>query len=208
MSRKLYITGTDTGIGKTYISVNLLHAFNQAGLSTIGLKPIATGANPENEDALLLQQAASIKLPYADVNPLAFAPPIAPHIAAAAVNTTLTIDSLNKCMESAFAHPADIHLIEGVGGSHVPLNRHETMADWARVNNFETILVVGVRLGCINHALITLRALQADKVNVIGWIANCIDEGMDAMQENLQALRELLNVPCLAVCHKGGPVKL
>ncbi len=186
----------------------MLHAFNQAGLSTIGLKPIATGANPKNEDALLLQQAASIKLSYAEINPFAFIPPIAPHIAAAAVNTSLTIDSLNKRMESALAQPADIHLIEGVGGSHVPINQHETMADWARVNHFETILVVGVRLGCINHALITLRALQADKVNVIGWIANCIDEQMDAMQENLQALRELLNVPCLAVCNRSGQVKL
>ncbi|SRR5579883_73169 len=199
---KLFIAGTDTEIGKTYISTGILQAFNQRGLSTLGCKPIATGCvwqqnQLRNEDAVALQRAASIKLPYHRINPFAFEPPIAPHIAANQNQQLLSVQTLNEKMDYALNYPADVCLIEGVGGWYVPLNERETMADFVIAQQLKVILVIGIRLGCINHSLLTFRAMQHDGVEVIGWVANCIHPDMDYCYENISTLQNWLPIPCL-----------
>ncbi|MDO8953855.1 MAG: dethiobiotin synthase [Gammaproteobacteria bacterium] len=196
---KIFIAGSDTGIGKTYISCQLLRFWNQQGLSTIGIKPLATGCDPYNEDALMLQAAASISLPYEIINPTALVPPIAPHIAAAEAGIILSARSLAKDCEPAFSVSADIQIVEGVGGWLVPLNNQETMADFVMTINAKVILVVGITLGCINHALLSYRAMQESTCEILGWIANCIDPEMLKAQENIEALKSLLPIPCLAI---------
>lgn len=186
-----------------------MHAFNRLGFSTLGIKPIASGCNPQSEDALRLMRASSIKLPYEEVNPLTFKPAIAPHIAAAQANVSITLSMLTEKIQSALNHPADIHLIEGVGGSHVPINHTHTMSQWVAQQKFKTIIVVGIRLGCINHAILTLRALIADNVSVVGWIANCVDGSMTAAEENIRALDQWLSIPRIAtIKHNASAHKM
>jgi dethiobiotin synthetase len=198
----IFITGTDTGVGKTYVSEKLLQQYKNQGLKTIGLKPIASGCETingklYNQDALILQNAATIKLDYDLVNPFAFEPPIAPHIAAGLNNTSLTIENLCKKIKPALDVPADIRIIEGAGGWLLPLNTQETMADFVIQQNFAVILVVGMRLGCINHALLTARAMQAANVNCIGWIANCMEPNMPYLSENIETLTKCLPMALL-----------
>lgn len=201
MSRKIFITGTDTNAGKTFVSTQLLQTWNQEGFSTLGIKPLASGCNHQskNEDALLLQQASSIKLDYPFINPIALKKPIAPHIAAKSENINLSVKHLTELCQPAFLYPADICLIEGVGGWHVPLNNHETMADFVRVNQFEVILIVGMRLGCLNHAILTEKAMRADNIKLIGWIANLMDPSFEHAEENIAALKTHLLSPLISV---------
>lgn len=203
----IFITGTDTGVGKTYISTRLLKHYNEQGLKTIGLKPVASGCELlngklYNDDALALQQAASIKLDYDWVNPFAFEPPIAPHIAAMQENKSITIASLSEKLAPALNTPADVRIIEGAGGWLLPLNERETMADFVAQENFAVILVVGMRLGCLNHALLTAHAMQAANINCLGWIANCIDPNMPYLQENIATLKQRLAIPCITDNYK------
>jgi dethiobiotin synthetase len=202
MSLKFFITGTDTNIGKTYISVGLLKFFNQSGYSTLGIKPIATGCEEKNNkfynsDALLLQDASSIKLAYASINPTAFKPPVAPHIAALKTGQLLSVRSITQKLQPALNCRADVFIIEGVGGWHVPLNPHETMADFAIQNQFSVIVVIGIRLGCLNHGILTYQAVKASGVNISGWIANCIEPGVLEMSEIIKFLKDYIKVPCL-----------
>lgn len=204
MPIKLFITGTDTDVGKTYITVGILNAFKKNKYSTLGIKPVASGCirnngNLQNQDALSLQQASSIQLHYHQINPFAFEPAIAPHIAAFQCNREMTIQDLKQKTQYALQYPADICLIEGVGGWYAPLNQTETMADYVKTVGLKTILVVGMRLGCINHALLTYRAILGDKVDVVGWIANCINPKMNFYQENINTLKQWLPIPCLGV---------
>ena len=197
-----FIAGTDTGVGKTYLSVLLLRAFNQAGLKTVGLKPLATGGyhTPlgwRHPDALALQREASVSLAYEQVNPVCLAAPIAPHIAAAHSSLTLTVEGLLHRCSPALACVSDVVVIEGVGGWQVPLNATETMADFVKALGATVILVVGMRLGCLNHALLTAEAIRARHIPWGGWIANCIDPHMRALEDNIEALRERLPVPLL-----------
>lgn len=206
---KLFITGTDTNVGKTYVSVGILKAFNQEKKRTLGGKPIASGCFQKNgklynHDALLLKETASIKLPYKKINPFAFQPAIAPHIAAELEMQPLSVKKLNQKMRGLFVSAADIYLIEGIGGWYVPLNKHETMADFVIGNKFNVILVVGITLGCLNHAILTHRAIQEDGACLLGWIANCIDPEMCFSRENIAALRGLLPSPCLGVVDYRG----
>lgn len=185
---KLFITGTDTGAGKSYVSTAILNEARQAGMSTLGIKPVASGCENiqgeyRNTDALALQQASSIKLPYEKINPFAFLSPIAPHLAAREENKSLSVKLITESIHDALQEPADLCIIEGAGGWYVPLNEKETIADLVKTLQLPVILVVGIRLGCINHSLLTQRALQHDAVNVIGWIANCLDPGTS--QQNL-----------------------
>lgn len=197
---KLFITGTDTGVGKTHISIGLLNHFNQHGLSTLGIKPIATACTAlRNADAFALQRVSSIKLNYQQINPIAFAPAIAPHIAAAQVNYPLSVRTLlNKC-HLALTYPADVCVVEGVGGWRVPLNEYETMADFVKQSSLKVVLVVGMRLGCLNHAILTYEAMQHDQVSILGWIANCIDPHMLALNENIATLQKWFPMPCWAI---------
>ena len=201
---KLFVTGTDTDVGKTYVSVGILKALNQQGLSTLGIKPVASGCVAQgdkfySQDALALQEASSIKLDYDKINPFAYEPPIAPHIAAKQVHEDLSVAQIRKKMQYLLKNLADVYLFEGVGGWYVPLNDQETMADFVKKAHLNVILVVGVRLGCINHALLTFKAMQKDKVNILGWVANCVDSNMQVCAENIATLQHWLPILCLGV---------
>lgn len=201
---KLFIAGTDTEVGKTYVSVGLLHGFNQLGLSTIGLKPIASGSFKKNNilynaDSLSLQKAASIKLTQNQITPFAFEPAIAPHIAAKLVHIKLSIQNLNDTMHPCLSMASDIKVIEGCGGWYIPLNDKETFADFVTTQKLKVILVIGLRVGCINHSLLTLRAMQRDGAEVIGWIANIISPSMENKEENIETLKSWLPIPCFGV---------
>lgn len=204
MSIKLFVTGTDTDAGKTYVTSGILTAFKKQKYSTLGIKPIASGSILhegilKNSDALTLQEASSIKLHYHHINPIAFEPAIAPHIAANQQGRTITVHELKQQTQYALQYPADICLVEGAGGWYVPLNDKETLADYVKAVDLKVLLVVGMRLGCINHAILTYKAIVHDKIPIVGWIANCIDPTMQALQENLTTLKKWLHVPCLGV---------
>lgn len=210
MRSRIFIAGTDTNIGKTYISAGLLSAFNRLGYKTLGIKPVASGCQNIdgslfNDDTLILQQHSSITLPHDILTPFAFEPPIAPHIAAEISNAHLTVAQLNEKCRPALEHESDISIIEGCGGWYVPLNQTETMADFVIANQFKVILVAGIRLGCINHTLLTYRAMMQDGADVIGWIANCIDPNMDNQADNIISLQQRLPIPCLGIVDYGKP---
>lgn len=197
-----FITGTDTDVGKTYISLKLLAHFKQHGYSTLAMKPIASGCHHtdeglRNEDALLLQAAATNTLPYKDINPFAFEPPIAPHIAAAQTKTSLTKSGVATELKNFLNHPADIHLIEGAGGWLLPLNNTETLADVITELQLNIILVVKMQLGCLNHALLTAQNIRARGLNLAGWVANTIGEPMPYLNENIHTLNHAIAVPQL-----------
>lgn len=198
--RAYFITGTDTNIGKTYVATHLLKQFNQAGLKTIGLKPIASGAiNGINEDALILQKSASIHLPLNIINPFVFEPPIAPHLAAEKVGIKLTANMIkdNICNTMHIYHHADHYIIEGAGGLLVPINDHETIADVIAVMNIPVILVVGIRLGCLNHTLLTAAHIESCKLPFAGWIANCLDKDCIEQTEIIEAIKKRIKAPWL-----------
>ena len=212
MSRKkFFIAGTDTDVGKTVVTAGLLAAANQQGLKTLGLKPVAAGCEQtadglRNGDALILQQTMSIDLPYAQVNPVAFEPPIAPHIAAEQQGKRLTASQLAGYCRGTLMTGADFTLVEGAGGWRVPLNRRETLADLARELQLPVILVVGMTLGCINHALLTVEAIRRDGLPLAGWVANKVDQAMDCYQENLATLQAMIPAPLVGeVPHLSSP---
>lgn len=204
MSKKaFFVTGTDTGVGKTLISAALLIAAKNRGLSTAALKPVAAGcevtaAGLRNDDALLLQSVITENLTYEQINPVALEPAIAPHIAAQQAKRVLSVDRLAGFCRGVL-NTADFTLVEGAGGWRVPLNPSETLADLPRVLNLPVILVVGIRLGCINHALLTVEAIARDGLQLVGWVANLIDPEMSNQQENIARLAQRIAAPCLAV---------
>ena len=208
MTFKFFITGTDTGIGKTYVSVALLRKFNNEGFSTFGMKPIASGCQQINhklcnEDALAFQKASSIKKAYEYVNPFAFEPPIAPHIAAQLKNQYFSKYEVVEIINQTFKVPADIFIVEGVGGWFVPLNENELMSDVVKLLNIPVVLVVGIRLGCLNHALLTVAAIEQAKIPLAGWVANCLQPDMPVLVENIKTLKDRINAPCWAVLPRG-----
>ena len=198
-----FVTGTDTGVGKSLVSATLLCALREAGIRAVGMKPVASGCEvtPEglrNADAQLLRQHSDGAPDYDDVNPYAFAPAIAPHIAAAEAGVEIGIASI----DAAFARlrlAADFVVMEGVGGWMAPLSGSLMQADLARRFELPAVLVVGLRLGCINHALLSARSILADGCRLVGWIGNTIDPTMERVQENRDTLEARLAVPCLGV---------
>lgn len=204
MSKLFFVTGTDTDVGKTLISCALLHKAKQQGLTSLALKPVAAGCEQtdlglQNEDALALQQCATVKLPYQQVNPIAFEPPIAPHIAAAEAGKVLQAGRLVGYCRGALLQQADFKVIEGAGGWRVPLNNRETLADVAKQLKCQVILVVGVKLGCLNHALLTYEAIIRDGLTVVGWVANQVMPGVSHTKANIETLERMLPAPCLGV---------
>ncbi len=203
MAKKTYfITGTDTDAGKTLIACALLAKAQQEGLITAAMKPISAGCELtddglRNDDALQLQSAMSLDLPYEVVNPVAFAPPVAPHIAAMQAGKSLSVHRLSGFCRGFNMQRFDFGVIEGAGGWRVPLNPRETMADLAKELQLPAILVVGMKLGCINHALLTAEAIERDGVKLAGWVANRIDPDMSAFDENLMTLKKLIRAPLL-----------
>lgn len=196
MTVSLFVTGTDTEIGKTFVSTALLRGFAHAGLRATALKPIAAGAYERdgvwhNEDADQLDAAASVLLPPAMRTPFLLKEPAAPHIAAALEGVTLDMARIVDCYQAA-RERADAVVVEGVGGFRVPLTAREDTADLAVALGLPVMLVVGMRLGCISHALLTAEAIAARGLTLAGWVANRIDPAMTLPEENIVALRERL----------------
>lgn len=202
MSVAYFITGTDTDAGKTTVAAGLLHAARLAGLSTVAGKPVASGSalTPQglrNADALALLAECSLEVSYDEVNPVAFEPAIAPHLAAREANVALTVNSLLSPMQALLGKGADFTLIEGAGGWRVPLGHDSNLSDLAVALGLPVILVVGVRLGCINHALLSAEAIARDGLQLAGWVANIIEPKTARLEENLATLAERLPAPCL-----------
>lgn len=197
-----FVIGTDTGVGKTYFSHRLIQHFVSQSIQTIGMKPIASGFDQlpsgewENEDVAQLCAASNVKADMDLINPYAFKPAIAPHIAAAEADVEIKLDTIVTAYQ-ALSQQAEIVVVEGAGGLMVPLNQTQTLLDMVKVLQLPVILVVGMRLGCINHALLTMQVLTAHGIEVAGWVANQIDPAMSRYQENLKTLQSLINVPLL-----------
>lgn len=202
MKHAYFIAGTDTDAGKTTIAAGLLFAARSRGLSTAAVKPVASGSEPaveglRNADALALQAQCCPALPYESVNPYAFAPAIAPHIAAQEAGVILNASQLADKVRQVLDLSADFTLVEGAGGWRVPLSETELLSALPRELDLPVILVVGVRLGCINHALLSAEAIIADGLPLSGWVANLLDPQMSRLEENLATLERLLPAPCL-----------
>ncbi|HEX7369105.1 MAG TPA: dethiobiotin synthase [Rhodanobacteraceae bacterium] len=210
-ARGVFITGTDTGIGKTWASCALLHALRAAGVRASGMKPVASGcqATPEglrNEDALALIAASNPAPDYAHCNPFAFAEPISPHLAAAEAGAEITLEPIEDAYDS-LALDAEAIVVEGVGGWLAPLSDSLRANAIPRHLDLPVILVVGLKLGCLNHAQLTARAIHDSDCNLIGWIGNRIDPDMLFPKENLATLHRLLAAPCLGViAHDVPPI--
>ena len=203
MTQAYFITGTNTDAGKTTISAGLLCAAKQQQRSTLAMKPVASGCEMaeqglRNSDALALIAQSTIKLPYAKINPYAFAPAIAPHIAAQEAGVELCVDDLYQAAQVVLQQRADFTLIEGAGGWRVPISNTEFLSDFAIALNVPVILVVGVKLGCINHALLTVEAIRNNGLELAGWVANVIDPDCARLSENLEFLHQHIAAPCLA----------
>lgn len=203
-----FVAGTDTEVGKTFITCALLRSLNAMGLSTAAYKPIAAGCEVtsqglRNEDALLLQAACSLELAYSEVNPIALAPPIAPHIAAKQIAQLIELDTISYGFRHLQAKQPDVLLVEGAGGWCLPLGENslgqqQTMPDFVKQQQLPVILVVGMRLGCLNHALLTAKAIRSDGLILAAWVANQIGGEMPFLQENIESLNTLLAAPMLA----------
>jgi dethiobiotin synthetase len=197
-----FVTGTDTGVGKTLVACALLHAFSARGLRTIGMKPVAAGASAKsgelsNDDVEALTAASTVSAPRELVNPYCFAPPIAPHLAAAEAGVAIDIERVRSAFLDLAAR-ADCVIVEGAGGFRVPLGRGVDTSDLARLLGLPVVLVVGMRLGCLNHALLTADAVSAAGLPFAGWIANHIDPDMTRADENVQTLQARLHAPLLS----------
>ena len=201
MPKTLFITATDTDAGKTFISTMLLQGFNQSDITAIGVKPIAAGADGQggNSDALLLQQHSGIALPYRVINPVCFNAPVAPHLAA--INEHIAIDEtlLDQALANWQQLPAAQLLIEGAGGWLLPINQTRYLADWVAQHNLPVLLVVGMKLGCLNHAMLTVREIERSGCRLVGWVANSIDADMALLEQNIADLQQRIAAPCLAV---------
>lgn len=202
MSAAFFIAGTDTEVGKTTIAAGLLCAARLQGLSTAASKPVASGSEStadglRNSDALALLGQCSVPLSYAEVNPLAFAPAIAPHLAAREAGVELTAAALVAPVRHVLGKGADFTVVEGAGGWRVPLGNGGFLSDLPIALGLPVILVVGVRLGCINHAVLSAEAIERDGLKLAGWVANIVDPETSRLNENLATLTEVLAAPCL-----------
>lgn len=213
-ARGFFVTGTDTGVGKTLVACALLHAIGSRGLRVVGMKPVAAGAEWRdgtliNDDVTQLIAAGNVSAPRELINPYCFEPPIAPHIAASLAGVEISISHLLTCFDQLSAR-ADRVIVEGAGGFCVPLNARETSADLAQRLALPVLMVVGMRLGCINHALLTVEAIRVRGLLLAGWIANHFDPAMAQADANIAALQarlSLVGAPMIGrikYCAHGG----
>jgi len=208
--RGFFVTGTDTGVGKTRVAVALIHALRARGLRVAAMKPVSAGNVPGelNEDVVALLQAANVAADIRDVNPYAFAEPIAPHIAAQQAGVRIELAAIAAAY-ARLAAAADVVVVEGAGGWRVPLNEHEDMADLAQRLGLPVVLVVGLRLGCLNHALLTAESIANRKLPWAGWVGNAIEPAMGCQTENVAALKARLPAPCLGIhSYQPNPVSM
>ena len=209
MKTEFFLTGTDTEVGKTHITCALLRATQRLGLTAIGMKPIAAGVDAEgrNSDVTQLLVASSAQPPLAWVNPFLYTPAIAPHIAAREANRPIDLATIRQALDKLRAL-ADVIWVEGVGGFRVPLDEDHDTADLAESLGLPVILVVGMRLGCLNHALLTAEAITRRKLHLAGWIANRIDPTMERVDANLASLQRRLAAPLIGVAPYGDALDL
>lgn len=206
----IFVTGTDTGVGKTLVSTALLHALARHHARVVGMKPVAAGTElingvEANTDVLALRAAATCAVPPELDNPVLLPDPVSPHIAAARAGVRIDIVHLVAC-QRALTALADAVVVEGAGGFHVPLSPTETGADLAQALGLPVVLVVGLRLGCLNHALLTAEAIRARGLTLAGWVANHVDATMLAQEDNIAFLQQTLQAPLLAtVPHQSRP---
>ena len=203
MARGFFVTGTDTGVGKTLVTAALLRALRDVGHRVAGMKPVAAGVlagpeGPANQDALLLQAESSERHPYPLVNPWLFEPAIAPHIAAAEAGVTIDVARIVEA-HAQLQRGADVVLAEGAGGFLVPLDAKRSMAELPGRLGMDVILVVGLRLGCLNHAFLTAEAIAARGLALAGWVGNHIDPGFARMQSNVDTLTARIAAPRLGI---------
>lgn len=201
---KFFVTGTDTDCGKTLVTQALLYKAKNDGYSTLGLKPVSAGAEwidgeLKNSDAILLQQQSTVSLPYAQVNPIVFEEAIAPHIAASMHGKVITAAKLEGFVRGAMITPSDLCLIEGAGGWQVPINHKEQFSLLPKKLSLDVILVVGMKLGCINHALLTAQAIRYSGLKLAGWVANQTNDEMAVFDENLESLKYMIDGDFLGV---------
>lgn len=200
--RGIFVTGTDTGVGKTYFTLACIDAMQQAGIKTVAMKPVASGANMSggllcNEDALLIQQALQQDVDYELINPYVFAPPVSPHIAAARAGREIDLLHIRQRLQQLTAH-AGFVIVEGVGGWLTPLSDRLTVADMAGAIGLPVVMVVGLRLGCLNHARLTARAIAQSGLPLAGWVANCIEPAAACVDEQIDHLTQALGQRPLA----------
>lgn len=192
-----FITGTDTEIGKTFVSSLLIKMFVDEGFNVVGMKPIASGAKSidgvlKNDDALSLMHASNVEVEYSQVNPYVFEPAVSPHIAAQKAGVDITCDTIKSNFEQ-LEKKSDVVIVEGVGGWYAPLSSHTTVADLADELQLPIILVVGLRLGCLNHALLTAQAIRLSGLPIAGWVANHVTKDFSSAEENISTLKHFLN---------------
>ena len=198
MTQAFFITGTDTGVGKTYVACKLIRDYVAQGYKVIGMKPVAAGGDLVNgkwvnDDVLKLEQASNVKAPRELVNPYSFKEAIAPHIAAEKAGLEIKIDVIKQAFQ-ALSKLADIVIVEGAGGFLVPLNNQQSMADLPAALGIPVILVVGMKLGCINHSLLTVEAIQARGLTLHGWVANQVEPDMPFYHKNVATIAEKLHL--------------
>ncbi|WP_372881530.1 dethiobiotin synthase [Psychromonas sp.] len=198
-----FVTGTDTDVGKTVCCQALLQAANKQQCTTVAYKPIAAGCvetadGLRNHDALVLQKYSNIQVAYELVNPIAFAQPIAPHIAAEQENRPIESVNISHGLEKLKALNSDLILVEGAGGWRLPLNDEQTLSDWVKAHQLPVIIVVGMKLGCLNHAQLTYESIINDGLQVAGWIANQVESDMPYYAQNLAMLKHKIKAPMIA----------
>ncbi|MFD0913541.1 dethiobiotin synthase [Methylophilus luteus] len=210
LPRHLFVTGTDTGVGKTTVTEHLIQQLVAQGLKVVGMKPVASGCEWlagrwQNEDVMRLTAASNVQAPPELVNPYCFQPAIAPHLAAIAAGVDIRLDVIQSAF-TELAAMSDVVIVEGAGGLLVPLNATHSIADLVQALQLPALLVVGMRLGCINHALLTAQLLQQRQIPCCGWVANQIDSHMAMQDENLQTLTDWLQQPpLLHLPYQGNP---
>jgi dethiobiotin synthetase len=197
-----FVTGIDTGVGKTRVAIQLMHQFRERGLRVAGFKPIASGAKKDlngwiHEDVQAMQAAATVDLPNSVVNPYCFEPPIAPVIAAVEQGTCMTVNALMDGYKDNIQPYVDAVVVEGAGGWIQPLNEHESMSDLACALRLPVVIVVSIRLGCLNHALLTYQSIQATGLPIAGWYANIMDPTVERIEEQIMQLQKRLACPLL-----------
>ena len=209
MTKGFFVTGTDTGVGKTLVAAAMLHGFAARGLRAVGMKPVAAGCvrfggRMINEDVVALTAASNVAVPGELINPYCFLPPIAPHLAAEQAGRRISLEVLASA-HARLSALADVVVVEGAGGLLVPLNETEDFADLARLLRLPVVMVVGMRLGCLNHALLTALALRARGLELAGWVANSVDPHMAEFDANVSSMRNKLGAPLLGIVPHGPP---
>ena len=199
----VFITGTDTEVGKTFYSERLLRSLNAQGVATAAMKPLASGAEVHdgklrNADALILQQASNTSFPYELCNPYCFEAAVAPHLAARQAGIRIDKNVILQAYEQ-LQQQADVTVVEGVGGWLVPLDEDQTVADLVQAMELPVVLVVGMRLGCINHALLTAENIKQRGVPLLGWVANVMDPNMSHLNENIESIAKRIQAPLLDI---------